>query len=438
MRETAQTPKPEVVQGITQWLNEVARWRAAKQPPMMVDVILYGLIVVWFLAVAWGNPETRDATHANAGSFFLQIAYFLGFYLLLFSYSRTVSLRRLAWWFYLGLTAVAAASLLAQHWVLTWSTHYSTLLGSWSDKNSTYQASITGPIIEEFFKAAPLLLALLFAWRRKRLYAYSISDWVLLGYAVASGFDLAENVLRIAEPLYGFRFDWPQSALGLLIPIWRATGHFTLFGREFTYVYGTHGTSTGLVALALGLALLMRRRGLPRWVFRLPVATFLWVTVDHGLFNLSLDRFSQLKDVGLIKCLFALWLGGRVTLFGFGLGMFALAAYEARLLHPRVHPEHLRRLGSHLAALGLIIGTTSAALWPRCWNRMLHDRKWLIPIRLPFVTLVWAIFLFNQLLEYVNVHLSFARRRHAEWWLARQEPRSAHPEPSPAAALAKN
>lgn len=433
------TPKQAVVDHIRHWREEAVRWRASKRPPIMVEVILQGLVLTFFLALAWGHPEGRAVSGTNAGNFFLQGAYFLGFYVLLFSYSRTISLRELIRWFCVGLTVIAAASLLTEKWAMSWWHGYSPLFGSWSDKHSAYHFSIVGPIVEEFLKAAPLLLFLWLAKRRHRLHAYAMSDWLLVGYAIGAGFELTEHIFRISDALAPERYSWPQHASALLIPMARIEGDFRLFGQPWSYLGGTHGTSTALVAVAIGLALFLRHRGRGRWVFGIPVASLVWACVDHGLFNLSLDSYSQLRELGFTKFLFALGLGGRVFTFGLGFGVFALAVYEARLLHSHFRREHLRWFADHLTALGVIVSTITTSIWPRSWRVMLRGPKWFLLISIPLVTLVWAVFLLNQLLEYVNVHVSFARQRHVAWWLAqpgsaRAVPAKRAPEPAVAGA----
>ena len=386
--------------------------------PALLQIFIWVILGASLLRIWRGNPNTVQAVNANTGSFLLEALYFAGLYMGLCSYSRTLSVRQAIQWFYVGLVGVTTAFAILHTWIYSMGagTSYHPMFGSWGDKNGFYHMCIFSPLLSEGLKTLPIIFFLWMAKRKGTQHTYAISDWAIIGFLIGIGFHVAENAIHLQHTMYGFDLAWPSSSLDMVLPIWRSTNTFQLFDRSFTVVGGSHGVQSGLIGMALGAALFFRRRGAPGAVWFLPLLTFLLTITDHALFNLGSLTQSPLLEQGWVRTLYIITAGGRVELYLFGFGMFALAAVELWLVHRRWNPRYpamlLRQVVLGLRLLFATITGTAVAI--RRTAR--YPIKWLLPIRVLFSTLAGLWLGVEVLLQYLNSQWAQARVRHAVAW----------------------
>lgn len=400
------------------WWSRYRAQIARSRVPALVSVVAWGLLAAGLLRLWWGHPSTVRAINTHTGSFLLEALYFSGLYLLLSAYSRTLSVRQAVRWFSVGLVGVTVAFALLHSGIYAAGSSVGShpLLGRWKDPYSLYHTGIFSPLLSEGLKTVPLLIFLGMARRRGTLHTYAITDWALMGFLVGIGFHVAENAIRVQHALYGVDFSWPQRSWDLVLPLWRSTKTIELFGRPFTLIGGSHGVQSGLIGMALGAAVFLRRRGGPAAVWFLPPLAVLWTMLDHALFNLVSDAGSPLLAQGWVRALYLITAGGRVQVYGFGFGMAALAAVECRLLHRRWNPAYpagvARQVGAVLRIVWATLAGTTAAV-----RRVVRERRsWRLPVRVLAALVANLLFGTAVLLEYLNAQWAQARVRHAVAW----------------------
>jgi RsiW-degrading membrane proteinase PrsW (M82 family) len=186
---------------------------------------------------------------------------------------------------------------------------------------------LVAPVSEELLKLLPVAVLLLVAARSRR-WRPSVSDAVLFGAAVASGFALYENILYARGTEGGWLTVLPFSAL---LPSIRSNG---------SMLVGGHVVYTGLAALGLAVTIVYGRRfAASRFAFP---AALLVVVLEHVAVN-------QLGAMGIVASAAPWWtglivagsLGGYLSSLLFVAGVAAVAVFEARLV---------RRGGSALPA----------------------------------------------------------------------------------------
>ncbi|KIH97729.1 peptidase [Streptomonospora alba] len=127
--------------------------------------------------------------------------------------------------------------------------------------------------VEEAGKLLPLLLLMPPARRRFRRLA--AVDYLLLAAASGAGFQAAETLLR-ALPAGGSA-ALPPPAPATFLP-------GAVVAPELGVHFSGHGVLTGLVGVALGLAIVGRRL-FGRWLWLLPLAAFALAVLQHTMFN---------------------------------------------------------------------------------------------------------------------------------------------------------
>ncbi len=271
---------------------------------------------------------------------------------------RTISARTVARFFFIGFgpiffaTVVTQALLVAsplQRWVngvsLDWERANIGWLGD-------VHITIWAPITEEIWKVVPLLVLLW--WGRSHLRTQGGPlDFAILAAATGAGMGCAEDIFQInsAQP-----WSTPQSPLlglgvGVLYlalvvnPFLTVTlpviaGNFTYAGilRIFDpsleqlpagALWAGHGVFPAAVGLAIGFAVLGRRRLGTPLVWILPVVVWLWAIWDHFVGNWYSSTTCGQPDAPTLCGLTGLDLNGGlfplVVIAGFGLAMFVSA-----------------------------------------------------------------------------------------------------------------
>ena len=242
----------------------------------------------------------------------------LGFRLLA---GRTVlPARRFARFFVMGMVGAGFASLVAQR-----------IMTNWADVETVSWSS--GPIIEEVFKAIPVLVVVLLLIDGRRL---AIGDAVMAGIATGLGFQFVEGnfgVLTTAEA-----GNWHET-------VWPLSYPFGLKG-DWTYFMG-HGVTAGLVGLAavVGLRLRGRLLGLLFATVALALGTFShiifnWkaVTADYLFGGNSPEAVAKSSDV--VEWINDVTLQGRLIFFLLGFGTIAAVWWEGRRCSRVLHDRH--------------------------------------------------------------------------------------------------
>ena len=191
--------------------------------------------------------------------------------------------------------------------------------------------------VEEVAKLSPLLVFALLARRRMRRMASA--DFLLLGAASGAGFQLAERLFT--------EFSVPNTgSTGLFLP-----GGSTISGPEgeVLAIFSGHAVVTGLIAGALGLAVVGRRRyGNRMWLP--PILAVSLVYLEHLHFNAllavaALDPFSTLLHRMLGGGALTPWLLLSALVFAVGMDhrLIASAAESTPPLPGRAPLARLRR-----------------------------------------------------------------------------------------------
>ncbi|MGZ8481160.1 MAG: PrsW family glutamic-type intramembrane protease [Candidatus Limnocylindria bacterium] len=184
-------------------------------------------------------------------------AYILAWLLLVTSFTRTVPLRTLATFWFVGVFPVMALTLLVTEPI--------------NDLFAGGQLSsaLFGPLWEDLIKPLPVFA--LFAYRAWRGgWQMSATDGLLLGFVVGAGFAFHEDAGY--NRVWGDGWDAPW---GLLFPT---------LGSSRSALLPGHDVLTALVGLAIGFAFLYRRY---RFAWVLPLAAWLIVVAEHITGNLA-------------------------------------------------------------------------------------------------------------------------------------------------------
>lgn len=184
--------------------------------------------------------------------------YILAWMLLVTSFTRTLPLRTLAAFWFVGVFPVMALILL-----ITRPIH--AVLGG-----GELASSFLGPLVEDLIKPLPVLAFFAYrVWRRN--WQLSASDGLLLGFVVGAGFAFHEDAGY--DRVWGDGFG--DSTFSALLPT---------LGSSRRAVLPGHDTLTALVGLSLGVAFLYRRY---RYAWVLPLAVWLIVVAEHMTGNLA-------------------------------------------------------------------------------------------------------------------------------------------------------
>jgi RsiW-degrading membrane proteinase PrsW (M82 family) len=237
-----------------------------------------------------------------------QHAWTIALLLLVFAWTRTIGARALLGAALAGFFGVASLAVLIGKPLVD-------RLGT----DSPFVPLFFAPVTEELLKLVPVAVFLLLAARSRR-WRPSVSDAVLLGVAVASGFAIYEDILYARGTGGGWLTSLPFSAL---LPSVTSRGPMLV---------GGHAVYTGLASLGLAVTIIYGGRfRVAR--FALPLALAL-VMIEHGTAN----------GLGTIFVLFGAppppWaqlvltftLHGALSSLLFVTGVAAIAVLETRLV----------------------------------------------------------------------------------------------------------
>ncbi len=179
--------------------------------------------------------------------------------LLVFARTRTVGARALTGAALAGFFGVGSlAVLIGKPFVTLWG------------PRSYFVMCVFAPVTEELLKLMPVAIFLLLAARNRR-WRPSVGDAVLMGFAIASGFTVYENILYARGTGGGWFANLPFS---LLLPF-ITSAHGPLVG--------THAVYTGVTSLGLAAAVIYGRRfRLARWALPASLAI---VVLEHAVVN---------------------------------------------------------------------------------------------------------------------------------------------------------
>jgi hypothetical protein len=199
---------------------------------------------------------------------------------------------------------------------------------------------VFAPILEEFFKVAPLLALLL--WRRSRVRALAGPvDYAVMAGATGAGFGFGEDILVYLNQ--GNLFGPPSSVYALnLGPAYSSvagvipapfesdyTNVMSFFYAEMQYLTGVVWSGHGALAMglgcAIGLAVWGARRIGNRLLYLVVPGVYLWVVWEHMMANWYGGAGCAQKDV-LMCTLASVDLQGRifpiVVLMGWGIAIY--------------------------------------------------------------------------------------------------------------------
>lgn len=240
----------------------------------------YGVLIWCSLALLvvglFVSPDLRKIATQSLWSFYLLLQFWL------LCRSKTLSWKRFMGFY------MAGAYLVIPFTQWTMSLVHAIAGGRAQDGWSSY---IVTPIVEEVLKLLPAIVYLLFSRKARSL---SLTDYALMGGAAGAGFQFVEEAGRRLLSRSG---SYGNSLFGQVL-------HWELwdwFPGYFGYTYGKgimmagHGVSTALAAMGLGIVLRVvwrsRADGGRRWLrfaaAGVPVLLYLWVTLNHMLWNAS-------------------------------------------------------------------------------------------------------------------------------------------------------
>jgi len=226
---------------------------------------------------------------------------------------RTVSARTIVRWFLIGVGPIFLLTVLLQ-WLLVlsplhgWMTDLSGQLGlAGIGLLGNVHSTVWAPITEEVAKVLPLVLLLI--WGRSHLNRLGGPlDFAILAAATGAGLGFAEDLFQVGS----FSWTTPESLLlGLgigvlyLLVIVNPLNRYPLpvFDFDINYqglvgilnpsveelelgaTWPGHGVLPLLVGLAIGFAVLGRRRYGTRLVYLLPALALVWAIWDHFVAN---------------------------------------------------------------------------------------------------------------------------------------------------------
>jgi RsiW-degrading membrane proteinase PrsW (M82 family) len=144
--------------------------------------------------------------------------------------------------------------------------------------NTNLQFGVAVPILEETLKFAPIVLWTT-AQRPKHLHG-TLSDFLVLGFAIGAGFSFQEDALYVRVASSGF----DDGFLGNLFPVFLSTDQFAI----------THAGWTALTGVGVGLISLYWRRP---WARIVGLLLILAPIVDHAAVNWSGAGLSFMQSV---------------------------------------------------------------------------------------------------------------------------------------------
>ena len=261
-------------------------------------LLLFLLQLPFFFSPGW----------LKTGANLLEHLYILIWLLVVTAFNRTVSLRTLLAFGFMGLYLIVTLAVLTG-WPVA------ALLG----ENSQFLSSIWAPLTEELLKALPVALYFWLATRSRR-WQPAATDGLLLGFVVGAGFAFYEDTLDLRVSGSG----WLASGWSIFWPVLTSSGSIFQSSR----VNLGHAGWTALVGLALGLAFLYRRY---RYAWLAPLLALGLVMLDHGLGNYMGDLGRHAAPL-LLDLLYTLLLRGRLVVVILLIGIVVTIVLEQRML----------------------------------------------------------------------------------------------------------
>jgi RsiW-degrading membrane proteinase PrsW (M82 family) len=210
------------------------------------------------LVFLWQSPFFVWSDLPRVGTYLVQQGFVVAWMLLVTSFTRTVPLRTLATYWFVGVFPVMAFALLVDR-----------PLEAMLDGGKLVSAYL-GPLVEDLIKPLPVLA--FFAYRARRGgWQLSPTDGLLLGLVVGAGFAFHEDA--------GYGRVWGG---GFGDTSWSVL--FPTVGEFRGDVLPGHDVMTALVGLAIGFAFFYRRY---KFAWVLPVVTWLVVLIEHVTGNLA-------------------------------------------------------------------------------------------------------------------------------------------------------
>ena len=200
-------------------------------------------VVVWLGLMLFATGASGLVALWTAAAFFVPLV-------LIGSFTRTVSLRLLAWLILIGGFAMALA------WL------GGALFSVFVKSPTAPLRALVIPPMEEILKLAPVLFVV-WRWRRSGTWTFGVTDLLLMGAASGLGFGIVEHAY-VAHS----RFGWPGQ-IGL------AADHGT---PRDAADRGTRDLDRDRRA-TVGLGLMLRHR--PRLAILVGVSGIAWTTLDH-------------------------------------------------------------------------------------------------------------------------------------------------------------
>jgi RsiW-degrading membrane proteinase PrsW (M82 family) len=215
-------------------------------------------VALTLLVFLWQSPFFVWSDLSRVGTYLVQQGFVVAWVLLVTSFTRTVPLRTVATFWFVGVFPVMALALLVDR-----------PLEAMLDGGKLVSAYL-GPLVEDLIKPLPVLA--LFAYRARRGgWQLSPTDGLLLGLMVGAGFAFHEDA--------GYGRVWGG---GFGDTSWSFL--FPTVGEFRGDVLPGHDVMTALVGLAIGFAFLYRRY---RFAWVLPLVTWLIVLIEHVTGNLA-------------------------------------------------------------------------------------------------------------------------------------------------------
>lgn len=274
------------------------------------------------LIFLWQWPFFIGTDFPRVGAYLLHHGYILAWLLLVTSFTRTVPLRTLAAFWFVGVFPVMALNLLIAR-------PMDDLLGG-----GELAYAYLGPLFEELIKPLPVLAV--FAYRARRGgWQLSATDGLLLGFMVGAGFAFHEDAGY--GRVWGDGFD--ATPWNILFP---TVGYFR--GNLTPY----HDTLAAVVGLAIGFAFLYRRY---RFAWVVPAAVWLVVLAEHATGNLIGLSGRAPLPAEVIRTVI---LGGQGVLALLVIGIVVAVVLESRILRTIARRDHVFppiRLRDFLAVL---------------------------------------------------------------------------------------
>ena len=313
---------------------------------LLLAAILFLLSVPYF--TRGGSEEFFEDVFQHAYVFvWLMVVTVLG---------RTLSLRMLAAFFFLG----TFSSILIGQWI-------GNFLGDTFGRERVFDSFLV-PLLDETITASAI--ALVFWVLVRRGWQPSITDGLMLGFVLGAGMAIHEDALY--QRVYGDGLG--EGGLNLLFP---TNGTQSTLSRVEVYGF-FHAGWASLTGLAIGATFMLRRF---RWAPLIAIAAFVLVVFDHGIGNfIILNR--SLEGAGL---LWTLNLDGRLPVYLLIIGIAAAVVGEVLIQRRFARADRTfpgLSLGSILGGLpgglaGLLL-VQSRRIYVRA-RRALHFLLWADP-----------------------------------------------------------